>query len=53
LKDLAHAAMRQSGCQEWYEFLIEVAGQLDPAKLAQQSRSFALFREDLLRWHIT
>jgi len=53
LKDLAHAAMRQRGCQNWYEFLIEVAGQLDATGLAQQSRSFALFRDDLLRWSLT
>ncbi len=53
LKDLAHAAMKVSGCAHRYEFLIEVAGQLDADKLAQQSRSFAQFREDLLRWHLT
>uniref|UniRef100_UPI003782D75C hypothetical protein n=1 Tax=Prosthecobacter sp. TaxID=1965333 RepID=UPI003782D75C len=53
LKDLAYAAMRQHHCQEWYEFLIEVAGTLDANTLAQQSRSFALFRDALLQWQIT
>lgn len=53
LKDLAHAAMKEHGCEDWYEFLIEVADKLDAAKLAEQSRSFALFREDLLRWQLT
>jgi hypothetical protein len=45
--------MRQHHCQEWYEFLIEVAGTLDANTLAQQSRSFALFRDALLQWQIT
>ena len=53
LKDLALSAMKQRGCEDWYAFLIEVAGQLDAAKLASQSRSFALFCEDLLRWPLT
>jgi hypothetical protein len=53
LKDLAHAAMKEHGCEDWYEFLIEVADKLDAAKLAEQSRSFKLFRDDLLRWPLT
>ncbi|MDI1315374.1 hypothetical protein [Prosthecobacter sp.] len=53
LKDLADAAMRKRGCSDWYEFLIEVASQLDAETLAQQSRSFALFLDDLKRWKLT
>lgn len=53
LKDLACAAMRQHGYQDWKEFLIHVAGRLDADLLAQQSRSFAQFHEAVKSWQVT
>ncbi len=52
LKDLAKEAMKQSGCANWAEFLIEVASTLDADALAAQSRSFAMFRDALAAWQV-